>query len=190
MAFWLHEHRLIQAFRFLSLRLKIASIGLLWAMVIAGWAWLLFLPAQQSLHKERAIHRDLLEQKTAFEKVVNKLDALSAECKNLEKQSSSFDITPATFHESIDFLVHSLRKHGIACKHIQPQQRQKNDLFEKEYCTITMVGTFKQILTFLDEVKQSKRLIIFKTLDLVRWKNNAVKVTASIRIASLSQGAS
>jgi len=190
MAFWLREHRIIRASRLLSPRVKVMIIGTMWALCLAvclGW---LFLPLHKKLQHEQSARRDLLQQTTAFQKVSNKLGALQLECKNLETESSLRDVKTASFHETIDFLVHSLRKHGILCKQLQPMHRKKYTVFDKEYCTMTLVGTFGQIITFLDEVKQSGRLIKFKTLDLKRWKDDAVKVTAFVRIATEQQGVS
>jgi len=195
MAFWLHEHRVLLALRFLAPRYKIMLIGVICGMMVAVWTFIFFLPARTKLQQELRAQHDLTQQNTAFETVANKLAQVTAACEKLETQIKSFDIQPATVHESIDFLMNLLRNHRILCKNIQPQQKKEKKekkheqkehiFFDKEYCTLTLVGSFTQMLSFLDEIKLSKRLITFKTVDLVRGKDNTVKVTAVVRIASL-----
>jgi len=187
MAFWLHEPRFLLSLRFLAPRYKCIVIGLFCGVIVALWTLVLFFPAREKLHQELRAQQDLLQQTIAFEKVANKLEALTIERNKLETQIKSFDIQPATIHESIDFLVNTLRKHRILCKHIEPKQQKQQikSFFEKEYCTLILVGSFMQMLMFLDEIKKSKRLITFKTVDLVRGKDNTVTLTAVVRIARL-----
>ena len=203
MAFWLHENRIILSLRFLKPGYKIMAITILCGVMVAAWAFIFFLPARARLHQELQAQHDFEQQVIAFEKVANKLAALTIECTKLETQIKSFDIQSATLHESIDFLVNSLRTHHILCKNIQPKQKkdkkaknqnkheqhEKRSFYEKEYCMLTLVGSFAQMLTFLDEIRLSKRLIAFKTVDLVRGggNDNTVKVTAEVRIASLQR---
>jgi len=206
MAFWLHEHRVLLALRYLAPRYKIVAITVICAVIIALWAFVLFIPARAQLEQSLRAQHDLTEQNTAMQKVADKLALLTLECAKLETQADSFDIQSGTLHESIDFLVQSLRNHDILCKNLQPEHTQtqkkeirvykkdareafeKRDFFQKEYWRFTLTGTFAQMLSFLDEILLSKRLIAFKTLSLERGDTSTINIDIVVRIASISPG--
>lgn len=147
------------------------------------WVLFFYLPVNLELKKEKFLYNDYLVRKSVYQRVLNNLDSVENENKNLSVKLKKICDNIFTSQEMLDNILSLLKKNELSCSELIPQESKQSDLFNKENYILKAKGKYLNMLSFLADIKECKGSVKVRGVEFIKKKKGKVLLDAKIQLA-------
>ena len=178
MPFWLHEHRVLRAFRSVSAMHKILGFTALMLCLVGMWALFFYGPLQRQLNQKKKEHRALEQQKKAYDATVVGHAAVYGSYQKLFDQKTSF-LSTQSRGQLLSFFHNILQQHNVTCCSLVPCEVFTTPVYTVQTLKLAALGDFHDMQTTLEQLACYQNCISFASIAMVPQEDNYVRLEAT-----------
>jgi len=189
MPFWLHEPTIVMFFKGISLRYKLLGCLAICASLASLWILLGLIPSQHLINLKETDLSKLATQQDLFTTIAQ--TSLTVEKEHAELVTQFEQLTANTYdiQAIIRSILDVMQDHKLSCRSIKPKSSKTKTCYQSHQFVLSGKGTFRHIVTFLQELHENSFPIKFSTIKFEKAKGKSVHFQVSMRIITVQEAA-
>jgi len=158
---------------------KLGVLALAFVGICAAYSFLIWVPLQDEIEAERASVESQRVQLGRNQRLASNIPKKKAEYKNLQKQLKvALNMLPkkSQIPDLLEGVTWAGKDSGLLFSTFKPGSESVQSIYAEVPVSLTVTGTYRQLLTFLKRVGEMPRIVDVKNLKLMVESGRILKI--------------